>query len=116
MTRQFPRGDEQGVDAQIVAGAGITRRQCFRRGHHPAQPVIVQGEIRAFPCGARLDFDEGDHLAAPGDQVDLADGCAGACRQDVPAVQPELPGRKPLGPPPVALRPLAFHFSCWARS
>jgi hypothetical protein len=31
-------------------------------------------------------------------------------------VKPQPPGREPLGPPPAALRPFAFHFSCWARS
>ena len=48
-----------------------------RRPDRPPQPLAL-GKThrlkRRFEGGARLDFDRGQHLAAPDDQVDLAVG------------------------------------------
>ena len=44
----------------------------------------------------RLHFDEGQHVAAPGHDVDLAQFRAIAPRQDAPAFQAQAPDRAPF--------------------
>ena len=95
--------DEDGVDADVVAGAGEARRQPLGGDRDPPQPVMVEGEARAILSGARLDLDEGDDAAAAGDQVDLAAGDAGAAGEDPPALEPKPPGGEVLGAPAALL-------------
>ena len=110
------RNDEHRVDPDRVAGTGVARDQRLGGAGDPAQPPIVERQRRIRFGGARFHLDEGEHAAAPGDQIDLADPGADAHREDAPAVQPEPPGRDPLGPPPAALGRAPSHFSACARA
>jgi hypothetical protein len=107
MARQTSRHEEHGVDADVVAGAGIACRQPLGGDRDPPQPLLVEGDGRAVLAGPRLDLDKGQDAAAPGDQVDLAAGNPGAAGEDAPAVQAQPPGRDPLGLAPALLGQLA---------
>lgn len=97
MPRETAGQEKDGVDADIIAVAHEARRQPLSRDRDAAQAILVEGHRRAFLAGARLDLDKGDDAAAACDQVDLAAGNARPCRQDAPAMQPQPPGRQPLG-------------------
>ena len=116
MSRQAPGYDEHCINPNNVAFTAVTWNKRFCRTNDTSQAILVQCQFCLRLRGAGLDLDESEHISAPGDQIDLADGRAGADGENVPALQPEPPGREPLGPPPAALGLLAFHLSCWARS
>ncbi len=69
-------------------------------------PALARGDRFEGKCpvDARLDLDEGDQTAAPGDDVDLADRRAVTPRQDAPTAYPQMPRAKRLG---VAAEPVA---------
>lgn len=100
MTRQAPRDDEDGVDADRVAGLGIARGQALGGGRDAAQTIFVERQGRGILAGALLDLDEGEGMAAPRNQVDLAARDPRAPRENMPAVQPEPPCRDRLGAAP----------------
>ena len=98
MSRQPAGHEENGVDADVVAVAGVAGRQPLGRDRDPAQAVLVESHGGAFVTTARLHLNEGEHPPAPRNEVDFAAGHAGALRQDAPAVQPQPPGRQPFRP------------------
>ena len=87
MLRQSPRDDEDRVDADVVAGAGVTRLKLARGDCDAAQPMFVERKRRSVGGGALFDLDEGQHLAAPRDQVDLAAAHLDPLGEDSPAVE-----------------------------
>ena len=89
--------EEQGVDADVVAGPREAGGQPLGGDGDPAQPVMVERHRRTVGVGARLDLDEGKHAATPGDEVDLAARHPRAAGEDPPAVQPQPPGGERLG-------------------
>lgn len=84
--------DEDGIDANVVAGAGVARRQPLRRHRDTPQAMLVEAPRRCILVGPLLHFDEGDRPAAPGDEVDFATGDARAAVEDAPAVEAQPPG------------------------
>jgi hypothetical protein len=103
MARQPAGKQENGIDADHVAGAGEARRKSLGGERHPPQPVPVERHRGALLAGSRLDLDEGKRAATPRDEVDFAAGDAGAMGEDPPAVQAKPPGRQPLGTAAAAL-------------
>jgi hypothetical protein len=97
VTGQAARDDEDGVDADVVAGAHEARRQPLGGDDDAAQAIVVERDGGAFFGGASLEFDEGDDAAAAGDQVDFAAGDPRPPRENPPTMQPQPPGRQPLG-------------------
>ena len=97
MPRQAARHQEQGVDADVVAGPREAGRQPLGGDGDPAQSVVVEGHRCAIDAGAGLDLDKGQHSAAPGDEVDLAARHPCTTGEDSPAVQPQPPGGERLG-------------------
>jgi hypothetical protein len=97
MARQFAGQEEDGVDADIVAGAHESRRQPLGGDGDTAQPVLVERYCGAFLAAARLDLDEGEDPPAAGDEVDFAAGHPRPSGENPPAVQPQPPGGQALG-------------------
>ena len=97
MTRQAAGDEEDGVDADIVAGAHDARRQPLGSDGDAAKPVLIERHGRAFLAGACLDLDEGEDATAARDQIDLAAGHPRALGKNAPAMQPQPPGGQPLG-------------------
>ena len=104
MARQLAGQQEDGVDADVVAGAHEARRQPLGGDDDPAQPIVVEGDGGAFLGGARLDLDEGDDFAAAGNQVDFAARDARPLGEDPPAAKSQPPGRQPFRAPAAPLR------------
>jgi len=107
VARQPAGNEENGVDADVVAGPGVARRQPLGGDRDPSQAVRIERQRRLLLAGARLDLDEGEDAPAPGDQVNFAAGDPGAFGEDSPAVQPQPPGGQPLGLAPAPFGELA---------
>jgi hypothetical protein len=60
--------------------------------------------VRRLDRRSCLYLDEGQHLAAPGDEVDLSHRSTNALAKDTPALAAKVPGRDRFGPPPASLR------------
>ena len=101
--RPTARDDEQGVDADVVAGPLVTHRQALGGDGDAAQPVLIEREARRGRVAARLDLDEGHDPPAPRDDVDLAAEDPRATGEDAPAVEAEPPSGDGLRPPAGAL-------------
>jgi hypothetical protein len=95
--RQPARDDEDGVDLDVVAGAGVARRKLLGGGRDPAQPIPVEREADRVEGRAVLDLDERQAFAAPSDEIDLAPANLDPPREDSPAVKPQPPGGDGLG-------------------
>ena len=93
----MPGDDEDGVDADVVAGAGVARGELLCGECDAAQAILVERHGRRVARGALLDLDEGYQPAAPGDQIDLAAAHFHSPGEDPPAVEAEPPGGDGLG-------------------
>ena len=94
---QAARNDEDGVDANIVAGTGKARGERFRCGGNPAQAILIERHGGGIDGGALLDFDERDQFAAPRNEIDFAAAHFHPARQDPPSVEPQPPRGDGLG-------------------
>jgi hypothetical protein len=90
--------------------------QRFRRRRHAPQAPFVEGESGFLGGRPSLDLHEGHDPAAPGDEVDLADGGTHPSAEDLPPLELEPERRQPFRPPASLLRPLPRHLSFSARS
>ena len=81
------------IDPHFFCRADEAWEQQLGRGGDPPQAVAVQGDVGSLPGGARLHLDKGQCLAAPGDQIDLADGSTDPLSEDAPALAAKVPGR-----------------------
>src|SRR5690606_2918715 len=104
VARQAPGAHRDQVETQGEAGEVGTAQQEQLGGAHGALALALaeRGE-RLLEIGARLDLDEGEQTAAPGDQVDLAERSAKAPGEDAVAAQAQAPGGEALGPTPPGL-------------
>jgi hypothetical protein len=103
MARKSAWHNEDGVDADIVVFAGVTRCQPLGGDNNPPQPIRVKRQRQPFLGTASLDLDESERPAPSGNQVDLAASDPGALGEDAPPAQPQPPGRKPFGAPAALL-------------
>ncbi len=87
-----PGDDEDRVDADIVVAACEARRQLFGGCDHAPQSPFVERQGGGIGAGPLLHFDEGQGLAATGDQVDFAAADPGAPGENPPAVEAKPPG------------------------
>ena len=97
MLRQAAWHDEDRVDSDVVAGAGVTRLELARGDRDAAQSMLIERKRRGVGGGALFDLDEGEHLAAPGNKVDFAAAHLDPLGENSPAVEAEPPGRDRLG-------------------
>lgn len=98
-TGQAAWDDEQGVNANVVAVACVTRRKPLRGDRDPAQTIFVECPGSRFLAAALLHLDKGEDAAAPGNEVDLAAWNARPPREDSPALETQPPGREGFRPP-----------------
>jgi hypothetical protein len=111
MARPAARNDEYGVDAELVAVAHVARGEPLGGDDDAAQPVRVERECGGVFGRSRLDLDERQGAAAPGDDVDFAAGDAGAPGDDPPAVQAEPSSGDGLGAAATLFRSVTVHFA-----
>ncbi len=89
VAREAARCKQDHVEPDIFAASGIAMRHRFHGGSHARQPVFVDRMIEIGAPAAPLHFDEGDHPASSGDDVDLARRCLDPPVEDLPAFGPE---------------------------
>lgn len=89
--------DEDGVDADVVAGAGEARGELLGGDGDSAQAVAIERDPRGVDGGTLLDLDERDQFAAPSDEIDLTAAHFHPPGEDSPAVETEPPGGDGLG-------------------
>jgi len=94
MTRQVARDEEDGVDADDVAGASIAHSQALGGDRDPAQAKSIERPCGGFDAAPLLDLDERDGPAAPRNQIDFSAGDPRADREDPPAMKPQPPRRE----------------------
>ena len=90
--RQAAGDDEDGVDADVVAWPGEARCKRLRGGGDAAQAIAVERHRRGTGGRALLDLDEGEHRAAPSDEVNLPAAHFDTPGEDPPAVETKPPG------------------------
>jgi hypothetical protein len=103
MAGQAAGNEEQGIDADVVAIAGIARREPLGSDRDPAQAIFVERPRCRFLAAALLDLDEGQNAPAPGDQIDLATRDTGSDSKYPPPLQAQPPGRERFRPPTARL-------------
>ena len=86
--------------------AGMARHEQAGGARDPAELPAAQGVGRRFGVGTGLDLDEGQQVAAPGHDVDLAELWLVAPREDGLAGQAQPPDRAPFGGVTQAMRSL----------
>jgi hypothetical protein len=94
---QGARGEEDHVDADIIAILHVTRREDFGSSGDAAEAIIVNRMVKFGGSRAVFDFDKGDNACAAGDEINFTGGSADAFAQDFPALQPEPRCRKAFG-------------------
>ena len=95
--RQFSGHQENGVDTNVVAVAGVARSKAFGGKGNTPQPILIKRRGSAFRTATRFYFNESNDLAAASDEIDLSARCACAPSEDAPAVQPKPPCGECLG-------------------
>jgi hypothetical protein len=103
------RDDEQGIDADIVAGSHVALRKPFGGNGDASKPPIVERECRRFEARTLLDFDEGQDPAAASDNVNLAPLDARSPRENPPAVEAQIPASEGFGAATAPLGRMAVH-------
>ena len=97
VARPTPGNDENGVDPDIVAAPHEARCQLLRGDRHSAQAMLIEREVGGFGGAARLDLNEGEGPASPGNDVDFTAAHPRAALDHTPAVQPQIPAGESLG-------------------
>jgi len=95
MARRAAGRKEHHVDSHIVGRLHVGRLQDFGGGD-AGEAAFVDREVELGSGRAGLHLHEGDHGAAPGDQVDFAERRADAAGEYFPALQPQSPGADAL--------------------
>lgn len=96
--------DLDDVDPHRVSTGSEAGQEEFRCSRYPSEALPVERLLRRFTACPRFHLDEGQHLAAPGDEVDFAEPGAATDTEDSPAVEAEVPGGEPFGAAAAALR------------
>src|SRR3982751_1646206 len=99
MARGAAGRQQDDVDADVVAGAGVARHQHFGGGRDARQAAFVDREIEVRVGRARLYLDERDKIALARDEVDLTGWRADAAVEDSPPLEPQPPAGNPLAAP-----------------
>ena len=97
MERKPARDNEDGIDTNVVVGAGIARHEGFSSGGDAPQAVTVERHPGGVGGGALLDLDEGEDGAAASDQIDFPAAKLHAPGEDSPAMEPKPPSGERFG-------------------
>ena len=85
VARAGARGEKDNVDADVLAIEGIAGHENLSRRGDAGEALVIDREIKFGDGGTRLHLDEGDEVAALGDQIDLAGWGPHALIEDPPA-------------------------------
>jgi hypothetical protein len=97
VNRPAARQDRDKIEAHRQAGmVRLARQPEIGGGFDAAQRIRRDGVHRLGQRRPRLDLDDGDEIAAPGDQVDLAGGRAIAAGEDAEALEAKGEGGQRL--------------------
>jgi hypothetical protein len=108
--------DEHRIDPHIVSGTDKPRGKRLGSCRNPAEPELVQSQVR-FGCACpRLHFDESDGAASSGNKINLADRRSHPPGEDPPSFESKPERRKRLGAAATLLREPALHLIASARS
>jgi hypothetical protein len=114
---QGARGEEDDVDADIIAILHISGRENFGSGGHAAQAIIVNCMVELGDRRAIFDFDKSDNAGATRDKIDFTRRRADAHVENFPALQPQPCRGKSFGAAAAGFGGLTFHvFSTTARA
>lgn len=91
MAWQSSRCDEDGVDTDVLALAGIARRELFCRRRNPAQAIVVECHCGGFFAGTGLYFDKGDGASPLRYQINLPAARTDTPGEDSPAFEAQPP-------------------------
>jgi hypothetical protein len=104
------RNDEDRVDAHIVIGLLVARRETLRCNDDAREPQGIERHCCSAFGRSRLHFDEGEDFASLRYDVDLAAGNASAPGEDAPVVEAESPAGDCLGSAAALFGCFAVHF------
>jgi hypothetical protein len=99
MARPLPRRKEDDVDLLAIGRASVARAKDAGGGDDSAQAMFVDGGIEISGAGAPFDFDERDHIAAPGNDVDFTAAYFLPLCKDAPAFEAEIPAGERFASP-----------------
>jgi hypothetical protein len=115
MARQAPGPHRDEVEAQRVPGeVGAAQQEQLGRARGALPLLQAQRDQSLLEVATRLDLDEGDQTAAPGDQIDLAERRAKAPGDDAIAAQAQASRGHAFRPAAPGLAPDAAHRPCSA--
>ena len=116
MPGQAAWNDEYCIDPDILAMAGIARRECLGSGGNAAQSKGVERECGFVAAGPGLYLYENDRPPTPGDNVDLADMCSHPAADDPPPFYLEPERGERFRSPSASFGLPSVHLSACARS
>jgi hypothetical protein len=117
MAWRAARRKEDDVDSHVIPRFTQIMPEDFRRRRDPAQPPLIDRQIQFGSGRTRLHLDKGEHRPLARDQIDLTRRGPHPPSDNLPALQPQPPGRDPLSLTPASFGNLAFHpFNSVARS
>ena len=97
MKRKAAGDNEDRVDADVVAWAGIARSERFCRGGDAAQTMAIERHPGGIGGGALFDLDERQHVSTARDQVDFPAAQLDPPPENPPALESEPPSGEGLG-------------------
>ena len=92
MARQAPGYQEQRVNPDVIAFAGIARGKPLRGNGDAAETIFVERPSGGFLAAPLFYLDKGKSAAATGNQVDFTARDTRSLRKNPPTVQPQPPG------------------------
>ncbi len=99
MPRPCAGGEQDNIDADVVARPGIARHQHLRRRGDAGEAAFVDREVELGGGGAGLHLDEGYQVPLSGNQVDFARRSADTTVKYSPALESQPPCRKAFATP-----------------
>ncbi|KQO05535.1 hypothetical protein ASF09_15885 [Sphingomonas sp. Leaf242] len=96
MARTRAGGEQDYVNADIVAGAGIARHQILCGCGDAGEAALVDREVEFGGGRAGFYLDECNKVSLSRDEIDLTGGRADPAIEDGPAFEAQPPPRQPL--------------------
>ncbi len=92
--------NQNDVESQVkIAQTRVSLQEGLGGAADPLPLVAADRLAGLGQSGARLDFDQCEHPAAPGDQIDFPDTDPKSSGKNTIAFEAEPTGRQPFGPP-----------------
>ena len=99
VARQMAGRNQNHIESKVKpAQTRMPLQESLGSAADPLPLMTADRFARLGQTAARLDLDQGEHPAAPGDQVDLSDADAESTGKDTIALEAQPAGRQPFGP------------------